>query len=68
MFLDGVDFITTNVTTKALTTKQLPAPFIKMLLSIYTYWKHNDLLEDPSDSDNKFTLLDRADKLLANSA
>ena len=65
-FLSHVDRIT-DVTTKALTTKQLSANFIKILLRTYSYWTHNNLLlKDPSD--NKLTLLDRADTWLAHSA
>ena len=65
-FLRHVDAIITSVA-NAQTTKQLPTIFIKMLLSMYSFWTENDLL--PKDLlDNKVTLLDNADTWLAKGA
>jgi hypothetical protein len=64
-FLKGVDAIIVNVA-KAQTTKQLPTISIKLLLMIYSYWTEYNLLPDVSDK--KVTLLDDADKWLADSA
>ena len=64
-FLYHVDMIITRTTTM---TRQFPTTFIKVLLAMYSYWTHNDLLPNDPPADNKLTLLDRADTWLAESA
>jgi len=65
-FLYHVERIITMTTT--MTTEQFPTAYIKVLLGMYSYWTHNDLLPKDSPADNKLTLLDRADTWLAESA
>jgi hypothetical protein len=66
-FLSHVDHIS-NVTNDALTTKQLPITFIRILVRIYSYWTHNNLLPEDPSADKKYTMLNHADALLAESA
>jgi hypothetical protein len=63
-FLGHVDAIIKNVA-NARTAKQLPAIFIKLLLTIYSYWTKHNLFPKDSLVDEKATLLDRADTWLA---
>jgi hypothetical protein len=65
-FLYHVDTIITMTTT--MTTEQFPTAFIKMLLVMYSYWTHHELLPKDPPADNNVTLLDHADKWLAKSA
>ena len=65
-FLYHVDRIINMTTT--MTTEQFPTIFIKLLLGVYSYWTHNDLLPKDPPADNKLTLLDHADTWLAESA
>jgi hypothetical protein len=64
LFLYHVDKIIILTTA----TEQVSAAFIKMLISMYSYWTHHDLLPKDPTADNKFTLLDHADTWLAKSA
>jgi hypothetical protein len=66
-FLGNVDAIIMNVA-NAQTTKQLPAIFIKLLLTVYSYWTKRNRLPKDSLVDEKVTLLDRADTWLAEGA
>jgi hypothetical protein len=65
-FLYHVDRIITM--TMNMTTEQFPTSYIKMLLRMYSYWTHNDLLPEDPPANNTLTLLDRADIWLAKSA
>jgi hypothetical protein len=66
-FLEHVDAIIMKVA-QAQTTKQLSSTFIKMLLSIYSYWTNHNILPKDSPADKKLTLLDRTDAWLAEGA
>ena len=66
-FLEDVAMIIDEVRAQQ-TTKQLSTTFIRMLLILYSDWTEHDILPEDSVSDNKFTLLDRADAWLADGA
>ena len=66
-FLGHVVAIIT-VVANAEATKQLPAIRIRMLLYVYSYWTHHNLLPKDLFADNKLTLLDSVDTWLADGA
>jgi hypothetical protein len=67
IFLQQVDHIIIK-TMEHFPTKQFPNTVIKMLLRIYSYWTHHNLLPKDPPADNQLTLLDLADTWLAGSA
>jgi len=68
-FLIGVKAINILVANAQATgTKELPTTFIEMLLSMYSFWKKDNLLLKDLPADRILTLLDLADAWLADSA